>query len=60
MKHVMIDAAYWVLTIVLTPYILVLTLLGVLFVWCDTVYAKISCAIDALGEWRYNVFGPAK
>ena len=56
MKNTLLDLAWWILTIVLTPYILLLTLLGLLFVWSDSVFTKISSTLDALAEWRYNLF----
>jgi hypothetical protein len=56
MKNTMLNIAWWTLTIGLTPYILLLTLLGVLFVWSDAVFTKISSTLDALDVWRYNLF----
>jgi hypothetical protein len=56
MKNTLLNIAWWTLTLVLMPYILLLTLTGILFVWYGPVYDFSMRASIAMEEWRYNLF----
>ena len=55
MNNIMLNTAWWTLTLVLMPYILLLTLTGLLFVWYGPVYDFSMRAGVAMDEWRGNL-----
>ena len=56
MKNILLNIAWWLLTIVLAPYILLMTLLGVLFIWYDPMFNNISRVLDGIDNWRHKLF----
>ena len=56
MKAIQLNAAWWVITLLLMPYVLLLTVISILFVWCGPVYDLSMRANIAMEEWRYNLF----
>ena len=55
MKKLILDLAWWSLTLVLLSYIALVTLLGAVFIWYDPVYSKMLSALDSLDLWRRNL-----
>jgi hypothetical protein len=55
MKKLILDLAWWSLTLVLLSYIALVTLLGAVFIWYDPVYSKMLSALDSLDTWRRNL-----
>jgi hypothetical protein len=56
MNNIMLNTAWWTLTLVLMPYVLLLTLISILFVWYGPVYDISMRANIVMEEWRYNLF----
>ena len=55
MKNIMLDVAWWALTATLLSYILLVTLVAVVFVWYDPVYSRMLDALDGMDTWRRNL-----
>jgi len=55
MKKLLLDAAWWSLTVMLLSYVVLVTLVAALFVWYDPVYSKMLSALDGLDNWRRNL-----
>ena len=55
MKSFMLDAAWWSLTAILLSYIVLVTIVAVVFVWYTPVYTKMLSALDGMDTWRRNL-----
>ena len=55
MKPLLLDIAWWSLTLVLLSYIVTVTLVAAVFVWYTPVYSKMLSALDSMDNWRRNL-----
>ena len=55
MKSFMLDVAWWSLTAILLSYIVLVTIVAVVFVWYTPVYTKMLSALDGMDNWRRNL-----
>ena len=55
MKKLFLDIAWWSLTLVLSSYIVTVTIVAAVFVWYDPLYSKMLSALDSLDAWRRDL-----